>query len=288
MGYFFAVLAFLIWGFVPFFWKQIDNVSVNVIISNRIVWSLVFAFFFVLLGSKIKTLPSILKNKKKIFFVFIASFLIVSNWGIFVFAVNNNRIIETSLGYYICPIFTVFCSLVFFKEKMNYLQKLSFGIAIFAILLLIVIKKQMPWISILLALTFSLYGSVKKIVQLGSMTMLLIEMLLFSPIALFFLYGFNGDFYGLPLINFYGNESFWLIATGIITLSPLYLYSRAIKYISLSSVGYIQFLGPTITFLIGLIYYKEKFDIKFSIVFLLIWVSIFIYFFGLRTNKVSK
>jgi chloramphenicol-sensitive protein RarD len=270
-----GVSAYVLWGLLPLYWKLLKTVPAFEILSHRIVWSFVFVTFIVLISRKVDKLKSALKDKKCMIYILICSLLVSMNWFIYIWAVNSNHIVAASMGYFITPFVSVLLGMFVLKEKLNGMQYLALSIACIGVLIKIIVYGEIPWISLMLAITFGFYGLFKKRVPVESTIGLTIETLMVAPIALGFLI-FNGA---------NGNGSFWdqpfttllLALTGIATATPLLLFSETAKNVKLTTIGFLQYISPTISLFLGVYIYKEGFTHADFISFGLIWAALVIY-----------
>ena len=273
-----GVLAYLIWGLLPLYWKALDDVRADVIFAQRIIWSFVFIFLFILLTKRLRPflteLKRVFSNKKILFSIIIASLVIGTNWLVFIWAVQHNYVVQVSLGYYINPLMSVLFGVIILKERLSGLQQLSVLLALVGVLYLTMTYKVFPWVSIILAISFAVYGLFKKIANLNSTFSLMIETAILTPAALFYLlYQFGGS------LGFTASTATnaLLLSTGIATAVPLLLFGVAVLHMPLSLTGFLQYIAPTIMLFIGVILYREPFTINHLITFLLIWTSIILY-----------
>lgn len=290
-----AALAYILWGLVPLYWKQLENVSSNEIITSRIVWSFVLTIIFVILIKQWKLLISdvkmLWKNQKSFWALFAASYLISVNWYIFIWAVNNNHIIETSMGYYINPLISVLLGVIFLKEKLSKAQLLACIFALGGVLILVISYGTFPFVSLGLAFSFGIYGLLKKQIKLDATRGLVIETFFILPVALgYYIYLFAVDTPAMFNINI--STTLLLIGTGAITAVPLILFAIGAQNIPLYLVGFFQYIAPTMTLIIGTFVYGEKFGGIELVAFSCIWIAIIIFSFAtvreLKKPKLKK
>jgi len=286
-GYIYTLQAFLAWGILPIYWKLLNSVPALEILSHRIFWSFIFLFLWLLL-TKQKRTWNLLKQKKTRNSLLLSSLLIGSNWGLYIYAVNSNQIIEASLGYYITPLMNIMLGMLVLKEKLDKLKLSALIIASFSVLYLTLDYGQFPWIAIVLAVSFSIYGLIKKTAGIEAMPALNIETLLLTPIA--------AGFIGYKLIAgtgslFVGSSSIDLlfIMSGVATTLPLYWFAKGAQRIPLSSVGFMQYIGPSIMLIIGIVMYGETFKQEQAIAFGLIWIALVLYTISMiRNTRMNK
>ena len=286
-GLIFAILCYSAWGVFPLYWKLLLIVPSEQILAHRAIWSLVFLAIIILLMRK-TSLLSYLKKPKIIGMLVITSFLIGLNWGVYIYAVNHGHIVESSLGYYINPIISVLLGMLFLKERLSRLQTIAVIFALSGVIWLTVHLGRLPWISLVLAFSFSFYGFLRKRLNLESMPGLLIETMILAPFALWYLWHVDQNHTGV-FLNHSQMIDFLLILGGLITAIPLFMFGMAATRIPLSTLGFVQYVSPTIQLLIGLFVYKETFSLAYLFSFSLVWVGLTIYTYSLiRTVRERK
>lgn len=275
MGYVYALQAFFAWGILPIFWKLFSDVPALEILAHRIFWSFVF-LMILLLFIRQKNVWNLLRQKKTRNSLFISSLLIGLNWGLFIYAVNINQIVEASLGYYINPIVNVILGMIVLKEKLNKLKYFAVILASVAVIYLTIDYGKFPWIAILLACSFGLYGLTKKTAGIEAIPALAVETLILTPVALgYILYKMwigNGALFTGSI-----STSYYLMLTGIVTTLPLYWFAKGAQRIPLSALGFMQYIAPTLMLLIGVVIYHEPFRYEQIIAFGLIWIALTLY-----------
>ncbi|MGG7621019.1 EamA family transporter RarD [Bacillus coreaensis] len=279
-GVLYAGLSYLIWGILPVYWKLLEHVNAEDILANRIFWSFVFMMVVLFFSKKIGDLLSVLKgfrqNRKEMYALIIASLLISTNWFIYIWAVNHHHMIEASLGYYINPLVSVLLGVIFLKEKLSPAQYVSFIIAGIGVLILGISYGKFPWISIVLAFSFGVYGLAKKMIKVDSAVGLTLETMVVTPFALaymVFLF-FNGEhalFAGSVTTNLL------LVGAGAATALPLLYFAKGAQKIPLSMLGLLQYIAPTITLILGVLVYGEQFTKHHLQAFIFIWSALTIY-----------
>lgn len=274
-GYLAAAAAYCIWGLLPIYWKFLNHLSPFYILSARIVFSFVFCVFLVAVKRCWPDIKAELKQPGRMLRILIASLLITVNWGTYIAAVNTGHIIDSSMGYYLNPLLVILVSTCFFKEKLSRMEWLAIGLAATGVLLMIFRFGQIPWISLILASTFAVYGAVKKTLHLDGLTSLTLETACIFPVftlALFWMesqgQGAAGSGAGTLLL---------VILSGVVTAVPLLLYGTAVKLIPFSAVGFFQYISPTISLILGVLLYHEAFTAEDFIVFLFIWAGLAVY-----------
>ncbi|UOD34143.1 EamA family transporter RarD [Deferribacteraceae bacterium V6Fe1] len=267
-----AIGAFLIWGFLPLYWKLLKVVPAFEILTHRIIWSTIFLFIIILFQKRLKEFLSAFKLKNLKISI-LSGLFVGGNWLLYIWAVNNNYVIESSLGYYINPLISVLIGKVFFKETLTRTQIAAIITATFGVLILTFGYGRFPWIAVTLSLSFAIYGALRKISNLGPIMGLQVEtILLIIPAGFYFLYLTNNSTNNFLILSpFY---KFLLIGAGVVTSTPLLLFAQAVRNINLSTVGMLQYIGPTINFLLGVFIFKEEFSIYHLFAFILIWIAV--------------
>lgn len=257
-----ALSAYLLWGILPLYWKLVQSVPPQEILAHRLVWSFAFLVLMLLLSGKLQSfrgeLGGVLKQPKQTAGVVLAAVLITVNWLTYIWAVNTDRIVESSLGYYINPLVSVLLAIVVLKERLSFWQMVSFALATAGVLNIMLHFGAVPWIALILAVSFALYGLIKKVIHLGAITGITLETLLISPLMLAYL-GYvhssgSGAFGAAPLVI-----TGLLMGAGIVTAVPLILFAAAANRLPLSVIGFMQYIAPTIMLLIGVFLYHEPF-----------------------------
>ena len=285
-GFILALATFIMWGVFPVFFKFIQGISATEVLAHRIIWSSVILFIVLIVTKKLTSLKRIAKIKKVILTLAITGILIASNWGIFIYAINQNEILATSLGYFINPLFSILLGAIILKEELSWALKLSIFIVFIAIGVQIYSLGKLPFISIMLPLSFALYGLLRKRLGVRTFEGLFIETMILSPFALIYLIYLslvsNSEF-GL---NFNG---IMLFLSGFITILPLLTFNASTKYLKLSTIGFLQYISPTLSMLIAVFVYNETLDLYKITSFVLIWISLAIAAISnLRRKNVTK
>lgn len=275
-GFIYAFSAYFLWGAtLPPFLKLLEHMSAVEVIAHRAFWSLPIAGLLLFFMGRTNDILPTLKDPKKMTILFITATIISVNWGIYVWAISVDRTIEAALGYYINPLISVALGAFFLGERFTKAQLIALALATFAVVLLTVQAGAFPWVSLSLAITFAAYGFLRKTVDVGPTQGFLIEVLILSFVALPLIFWFqaNGEghfFDGL-------NNTALLIACGPMTAIPLILYAFGAKKLRLSTLGIMQYIAPTLIFLIGLLVFKEPFSKWQFVAFMLIWSALIIY-----------
>ena len=281
-GVFYASFASLWWGVIgTIFFKFVSFASFIELTVHRTIWTAVLLVLSTSLLRKWPEFIRIIKKRKNQFLLFLSGLLVSINWGTWLYAVSVNRLLDSSLGYYIYPIISVFLGRIFLKEKLNKNQFIAVTLVVISLIYFLLKLGELPWIGLTVAITFSIYGLIRKKIRVSSDIGLLIETLLISPIAIVlfvYLVNMNMNIFSTaePILSFY---LFW---SGFMTLVPLFLYTLGFKIIGIGPASMILFLTPTSQFLLGVTYFGEILTLEKFLGFLIIWVAVSIYLNELR------
>ena len=273
-GYIYAIMAFSFWGLVPIYFKALSSVSPGEILAHRIMWSVVFLCGIVLFSKQFSAFKLLLKDVSKIKFLVLSSLLVSTNWLVFIWAVSNSMITEASLGYYINPLVNVALGIIVFKDKPNKAQMLAIFLAFLAIAYQVFTIGSLPIVSLTLAFSFAFYGLIRKHINLPSVTGLYIETLILFPLALLYFSYLISTSQNVFTFSPFSMTSALLILAGVITVVPLLWFNAAATKISLIHIGFFQYIGPTISFLLAVLVYQEPFGKDKLITFGLIWIAL--------------
>ncbi len=271
-----AVITYAIWGFMPLFFKQLQHVSALEVVSHRIVWSVGMLLVVLWAVGRMGEYRAALANPRTRAMLFLSSFLIAANWLIYIWAIYQDQILAASLGYYLNPLLNVVLGSVFLGEKLRPVQWLCVALAAIGVSVLAVETLATIWISFALALSFGLYGLVRKVAPVGSIPGLTVETTLLFPLAAGFA-AWAWVYDASPGFGFDTRTDMLLIAGGAITAVPLLLFAAAAKKLTLATLGFVQYIGPTIQFLLGVFVYHEALTWAHLVCFGLIWTSLIIY-----------
>ena len=276
-GILYALATYLLWGFFPIYWKQLHHIDAAQLIGHRIIWAFMMLMLIIIGSGQRKKFRAKL-NAATLKAHGFASLLLGINWLTYVWAINNGYIIESSLGYFINPLFSVFLGVVFLKEKLRPMQWIPLGLATIGVLYLTFAYGRLPWIALSLAISFGIYGLLKKKSTLGSLYGLTLETgILFLPALGYLIYLFSIQESAFLQTDL--KTDLFLIGAGAATAIPLLLFAKAAQRISLTMIGTMQYIAPTIQFLIGVLLYKEEFTSSQAIGFGIIWIAL-IFFWG--------
>jgi len=275
-GIWYAIGAYALWGILPVYWKLLHHVPAIQLISHRIVWSFCALLIVILATYRWKEFQSLVRNPRTLRIYLAAAVLIGINWLTYVWAVNSEHIIETSLGYFINPLLSVLIGVIFLREHLRTFQWIPLGLAAAGVLYLTIVYGALPWIALTLAFSFASYGLVKKIAPLGSLYGLTLETgILIIPAFAYLLYS---DSIGAGAFLHTGTFSDSLMmGAGVVTTIPLLMFASATQRIPLSLVGILQYITPTLGLLIGIFIYHEQFTYIHFIGYGMVWLALFLF-----------
>ena len=271
-GILFAIAAYTMWGIAPLYFKLIGQVPAMEILMHRIVWSVLVLVVLVGITGKFEKVKQAVFNPKVMQVLLISGVLLAANWFIFIWAINNNHLLDASLGYYINPLLNIFLGRLFLGERLRRLQKVAVGLALFGVVYFIVSYGQLPWVALALAGTFGVYGLLRKQVAVDSLPGLLVESSLLLPPAIVYWVWFAGEW-----SNMLTNDStlnVTLICAGIVTTAPLLCFTAAAKRIMFSTLGFFQYIGPSIMFVLAAAVYDEPLDGNKIVMFGFVWLAL--------------
>jgi chloramphenicol-sensitive protein RarD len=275
-GIFYALGAYFIWGIAPAYFKLVKEVPPTEIMTHRVIWSALFMLGLITLSRSWRQVRSVLAQPKKVLLLALTALTIGGNWLLFIWAVNNQHMLEASLGYFINPLINVVFGMLFLRERFRRLQWLAVLLAATGVLVQLWQFGSLPIIGLGLALSFALYGLVRKKIQVDAQSGMLIETAWLFPLAAIYLFGFadsaTSHLSANPL-----SLNIKLIAAGIITTIPLMLFAAACARLRLSTVGFFQYLGPTLMFLLAVLFYGESLTPDKMVTFGFIWLALAIF-----------
>lgn len=287
-GIFFGLATYVLWGILPVYWKALELVSPFEILSSRFMWSCVFVFLLIIFQKKwplfTKEVKQVFSNVKTGAAMAAAGITISFNWGTFIWAVNNGHIVETSMGYYINPLVSILFAVVFLRERLDKMQLAAITCAFIGVASMVYSFGKIPWVSLTLAFTFALYGLLKKILPVSALTSIMLETLLITPLALVYEYSLWQQG-----VSFYASGNLQVImmltGAGVVTAIPLLLFTAGARLLPLKIIGFLQYISPTLTLLIGVFVYNEAFTASHLLAFGWIWAALLLFIVSqLRSN----
>lgn len=276
LGVFFGLAAYLTWGSFPVFFKALEGAAPLEIVCHRIVWSVIFLFILVTIRRQLGQVYIALRNRQNLLTLCASTLLIATNWLVFIYAVQHGEVLQSSLGYFITPLLSILLGFIFLRERLNRWQLFSVLLALIGVLNLTFHHSQFPWIALILATSFGLYGLLRKVARVEAMIGLTVETLLLAPIALGYLIYLSTQ-----------QESAFLVGTlrldlllplsGVVTAIPLLLFVGAARRLRLSTIGFLQYITPSLHFILAVWLYNEPFSRGHLLSFLFIWAGLGIY-----------
>ncbi len=281
-GFFFALSAYLLWGVLPIFLKPIAHIPAYEVLAHRIVWSVPLAGIILVALGRTADLKTAFRSPRTLMMAALTACMITVNWGIYVWAIAANRTIEASLGYYINPLVNVVIGAVLLGERLSKAQMVAVVLATIAVIVLTVDAGGLPWVSLTLAISFGFYGYFKKTLPIGPSQGFFLEVLILClPAAAYIIWlqaRGEGQFLGAQPA-----DTGWLMFTGVSTTVPLVLYAFGARLLRYSTIGLMQYLAPTMVFLIAIFVFHEPFNTTKAIAFALIWIGLVIYTWSMLT-----
>lgn len=273
-GVIYAASAFVIWGVIPIYWKEaLGGIDAVEIVMHRIVWTLVFAIAALAAWERLPKLYEALTTRRSIMALSVSAVLIAINWGIFIWAVTVDRIIETSLGYYINPLVNFVLGAAFLGERLTRIQLIAVALATLGVLNQTLSLGYLPWVSLVLAVSFGFYGLIRKTVAVESLEGLTVESIILAPAALGYIAYLTVTKEGaFTHVNWMTDLN--LVIAGPLTAIPLLLFAAGARLVRLSTIGFLQYLAPSIALLIAVFIYHEPFTTAHAITFACIWAAL--------------
>jgi chloramphenicol-sensitive protein RarD len=271
-----ASSAFLIWGLSPVYWKVLHRIPALEIIMHRVIWSFLFLIILLVFSRHWKEFTATVKKPQTFMILLPSTLLLGFNWFIYIWAVNNDHILQASLGYFINPLINILLGMIFLRERLRRLQAVSLILAGFAVLYLTFQYGEFPWISLSLAFAFGFYGLIRKVAPISSLVGLSVEMLLLSGPALGYILFLHTKGIG-ALFRISIKIDLFLMGTAFLTAFPLLLFTLGTRRLNLSTVGFLQYITPSCMFLLGVFLYNEPLSSAQIFAFVLIWTALFIY-----------
>lgn len=280
-GVVFAGGAFVIWGLTPIYWKLLNQVPAAELLAHRVAWALVFVAVWMTIRRRWPELSGAVQRPRTVMALMASTVLVTVNWGLFIYAVVTDRILSTSLGYFINPLVNVLLGFLVLRERLNPRQWVAIALAAAGVAVLTARVGHLPWISLALAVTFGLYGLVRKVVDADAVVGLTFETAMVTPVAVGFLVVLERRGVGA-----FGHQGLavdaLLVAAGAITAIPLILFTLGVRRLRLATVGLLQYIAPSLTFTLAVFFYGEPFTTAHGVAFGLIWTALALYTSDLR------
>ncbi len=274
-----GVCAFVIWGLAPVYFKWLGHVPADEIMGHRVVWSVFFLGLVLLIRKRRGLWAHVRVNRRTAVLLAVTGGLIALNWLIFIHAVNTDRVLATSLGYFINPLMSVVLGLVVFRERLVPVQVIAVVLAALGAGYLTYRQGHLPWISLSLASTFALYGLIRKLLDVGPMVGLFWETLIVSPFAVVWMLTLQHR-QQLSFSLAEPSTALLLIGTGLLTVAPLLLFAAGVRRLPLSTMGLLQYLAPSLTFVLAVFIYGEPFTMDHAVTFGAVWLALILFFWA--------
>lgn len=285
-GIIIALIAFTIWGAFPLYFKQLSAYNAIEIIGHRIIWTFLCLLIVLIATKRWQWITTLKQQPRWIALTFMSGVIIATNWLTYVWAVNNDQILEASLGYFIGPLVGVALSMILFKERLRTLQWVAIGFALLSVVIQVAMIGSLPWISLILAFSFSTYGTIQRQTPLTAVDAMFVETAMLVPLCLIWFWQagvVSSD------ISFWFSSNIWLLMlAGPVTLIPLLLFNKSTKLVAYSILSFMNYLTPTFIFFLAVFYYHEPFDNQRLAVFGLIWLGLLLFSIDLWRHRPSK
>ena len=284
----FSVLGcYVLWGLLPIFWKLLANVDSVYVLAQRVLFSCIFCLAIILLKKNGSSVKSILKSKTERRRYFVCGILISINWGVYILTIAMGKILEASLAYYMNPLFSVVIGALIFKEKLSAVQWVSVGLALVGVMISVIAYGNVPYLAIIIGLSFALYGAMKKTIKAESEVSICMETMSVLPLALAFIV--YAQLSGYTTFSSLSNaEMLLLAASGAVTSIPLMLFAKGIRGTSITTSGILMYINPTLQLLVGVLIYNEVFTKMNAITFAFVWAAVILFVLdSLRKHKVK-
>ncbi len=275
LGFLCCLGCYVIWGCLPLYFRFLDHIGAEEMLAHRIIWSAPTGIILIILARNWQQMRAAL-TARHVAWLTLSGLLIGLNWGVYIWAVGQERVTEASLGYYINPIVNVLIGAVFFSERLRRGQWIAVGLASIGVGVMALALGSLPWVAIFLCLTFAFYSVIRKQIQVDSRAGFVVEASMLAPLALIWMGWFFGQSGG-RLFGQGGLDIIWLLASGPITAIPLILFAIAAKRLRLSTVGMMQYIGPTLQFLIATLVFREPFGTYHAVAFGFIWSALIVF-----------
>ena len=274
-----TLACYILWGLLPLYWHILEDLDSIFILCNRIVWSAVFTIAILLITKKFGEVKAVFRDKKKMRYMIPAAIAITINWGVYIWAVNAGHLLDSSLGYYMNPLVVFAIGIALFHETSGVVDWIALALATIGVLIATIAYGVFPWIAVVLALSFGLYGTFKKLAGVGGITSIAVETIMITPFALVFLLFSPASSASIAQLT--PLTTTLLLLTGIVTASPLILFTFGVNRLPLSTVGFLQYSSPTLQMLIGVLVFHEVLTKDRIIAFAFIAAALVLYTVGM-------
>lgn len=275
-GYLLGLSAYFMWGFIPLYFKAVESVPAVEIIIHRVLWSALFGSAMLLIWKHPGWWRELLQNPRRLGILAVSGCLIATNWLVYVWAVNHGRMLEASLGYYINPLINVLLGMLLMGERLRRLQWIAVGLASIGVAQQVWQVGSLPWVSLVLALTFGFYGLIRKRAPVAALPGLVVETWLLVPLALGWV-AFHADANSVQPAFLLSHEVLWLAMAGLITLIPLLCFNAAARHLPYSTLGFLQYLAPTLVLILAVTVFGEVLAPATLTAFVFIWLGLLVY-----------
>ncbi|MBG22099.1 MAG: protein RarD [Idiomarinaceae bacterium] len=275
-GVLFAIAAYTMWGVAPIYFKLLQQVPALEILAHRIIWSFILVLLLIVGLRRWQRIKPVVTNKKQMLRLTIATFLLGGNWFLFIWAINNDHILDASLGYYINPLLNVAIGMVVFAERMRRMQLVAIALAVIGVLIQVISFGSVPWVALALACSFATYGAIRKRLPVDSMTGLWLETTILLPFMLIYVFFFANSGASDMTSNTW-QLNLLLIAAGIVTTAPLLCFTAAAQRIRYATLGFFQYIGPSLMFILAVWVYGEPLAADKLVTFAIIWAALALY-----------
>lgn len=274
-----TALCYVLWGLLPLYWRLLGNVDSVVILANRIIWSAVFTIALLIITQRLNEVKAVLRDWKKMRYMIPAAVMITINWGVYIWAVNAGRLLDASLGYYLNPLMVFAIGMILFKERCGTLEWIALGLASIGVLIATFAYGAFPWVALTLATSFGLYGTLKKLAGVSGLTSIAVETILVAPAAIGYMLFAPASHAALSTLTV--QTALLLVFTGVVTATPLILFTHGVNRIPFTSVGFLQYISPTISFFIGVLLFHEELTHDRVVAFAFLGVALVLYSIGI-------
>ncbi len=280
----YGIVAFGLWGAMPLFFRQMAGVSPVEILAHRALWSFVFVALIVIGAGKLPVVRAVLRDRKTLLLLLASTCFIGANWLTYIYAVSSQQVVQAGLGYFITPLANVLLGVVVLSERLRRLQLLGLAFAAVGVVILSIHAGQAPWIALMLAVTFSTYGLLRKLAATEALVGLGIETTLLAPFALGYLCYLESQ--GAGVFSFdLGATNLWLLATGPVTTAPLVCFAAAARRLPMTAIGFLQFITPTLQMGVAIFLFREPFTTAHAWAFAFIWIAVALYLFDILSRR---